>query len=134
MSDRDDVRLELGDTDAADVLFSDSEIQYFLDAASGDVLLATARACDSLARRFARDFDFSTDGQSFSKGQRSEHYRLLAKELRLRAAGGVTSETVTRVDGYSTDIPSDQVTAGRGANGGNQRGRQNWFTQDDQVY
>jgi len=127
----DKVRLEIGDRDFAAPLFYDEELNYFLTDTGDDVLLAAARACDALARRFARDFDFKTDGQEFKKGSISEHYATLAKELRQRAAGGVTSTAVTREDGYSTDIPADQVTAGRGAPAA---GRGNFYTNSDHVY
>lgn len=107
---RDEVRLLIGDIDSSAQLFQDDEIAWFLAEESDDVYLAAALACDSLARRYARAYDFSTDGQSFSRGQMSEQYRILAKELRNRAAGGISTVVATRADGYSDDITATDVT------------------------
>lgn len=95
------VRLELGDSTEAGALLSDEEIAVFLER-EGSVLGAAAAACDALARRFARDVDFTQDDSSYKLGSRSEHYANLAKELRDRAGGIVTKRT-KRVDGYSDD-------------------------------
>ncbi len=51
------VRLQIGDTDvtpASDAIFTDEEIQVFLDANSDNVLLASAQALESLAASTAR--------------------------------------------------------------------------------
>lgn len=100
MINRDQVRLEIGDTDVdpdADALFSDEAIDGFLarygavgtdsDAVVGTIKSAAADACDALANRFAREFDFSEDGQSFSRSQRSRAYADRARQLRDNAAG-----------------------------------------------
>lgn len=101
------VRLEIGDTDEATALFSDSEIDAIL-ADEVSVLSAAARCCEILAQRFARDFDFSADGASFSRSQMSEAYAKQASRLRARADGSAPVD-VTRVDGYSDDIDSGEV-------------------------
>lgn len=97
-------RLELGDTDPARQLFTDEQAQHFLDQRAGVVLLAVADACDALARRFSREYDFAEDGQSFRRSQMATAYREQAKELRQRAGGGLTVVGMTRVDGYSEDV------------------------------
>lgn len=102
------VRFEISDTAEAGALFSDEEIALKLDARGGSVLLAAADLCDVLAVRFAREFDFATDGQSFRKGQRSAAYRQMAIDLRARAVG-VASAPVVRVDGFSQDLDSRSV-------------------------
>ncbi len=48
------VRLQISDTDVADAIFSDEELQVFLDANSDDVLLASAQALRSIAASAAR--------------------------------------------------------------------------------
>lgn len=103
------VRFELGDTDSNAALFADEEIEAKLAERGDDVLLAAADLCEILARKYARAYDFETDGQKFSRSQMSKQYLELARQLRARA-GGVTSVATTRVDGYSSDIPSDQVS------------------------
>ncbi len=103
-------RLEIGDTDSTAALFTDEELDVYLDARSDSVLLAAADACDVLATRFARAYDFSTDGQSFSRSKMTEMYRQRAKDLRTRASGVVTVAT-TRVDGYSSTVKSDETSA-----------------------
>ena len=86
-TDRDILRLEIGDTNPDRPLFADDELDVFLARYPGRVLVAAADACDSLAIRFARDFDFKWKDQSFSRSQMSARYAALAKDLRKRAAG-----------------------------------------------
>lgn len=103
------VRFELGDTDSSTALFADEEISAKLAERGDNVLLAAADLCEILARRYARAYDFETDGQVFKRSQMSKAYQELATSLRARAAG-VTTVATTRVDGYSSDIPADQVS------------------------
>lgn len=81
------VRFELGDTDPADPIFSDGEIQYKLDE-HGSVLIASAELATAAYAKYARGYDFTTDGQSFKRSQRVQHYLELAVQLRYRASGG----------------------------------------------
>lgn len=104
----DKVRLLIGDTDENAILFEDDEITWFLSERGNDVYLAAADACESAARKFARAFDFETDGQRFQRSQMSKMFRDLAKDLRGRTAGVVTVEA-TRVDGYSQDTGNQDV-------------------------
>ena len=64
-AERDRVRLEIGDTDADRVLFQDAELDDFLTQEGESILGSAARACETLAVRFARDFTFSSDGSNF---------------------------------------------------------------------
>jgi hypothetical protein len=72
-------------------LFTDDEVNVFLEQRPGSVLLAVADACDALARRFARESDVAEDGQEFSLSQISKAYAAQAKALRDRAAALSTS-------------------------------------------
>lgn len=110
----DETRLLLGDTDTDNVVLFDEELDWFLSENSDDPYLAAADACDALATRFARQYDFTTDQQSFSRSQMSKAYASRGKELRAGRVG-VTSVVTTRVDGYSQDIDSESVS-GSGAN------------------
>jgi hypothetical protein len=107
-SDLDKFRLALGD-DAATQLFNDDEAEYFLESA-GTVPAAVAAAVDALALRYARQYDTTIDGQTFRRSQ-------VAAALERRAgvlAGShapITVSYVTRIDGYSDDIPASDTRA-----------------------
>lgn len=99
--DKDKVRLLIGDTDEANPLLYDDEVQNFIDqravidssggTASINLPAAAADCAGAIAAKFARDFDFSEDGQNFSRAQRVGHYLSLERELRNRAGGYVVS-------------------------------------------
>ena len=108
-ADRDRVRLEIGDTDSDRVLFQDAELDDFLAQEGDNIIGASARACETLAVKFARDFTFSADGASFQKGQITVHYEKLGRRLRNRARGTPTVMP-RRKDGYSVYTDSDEVT------------------------
>ena len=108
-ADRDRIRLEIGDTDEDRILFQDAEIDDFLSQEGNSILGAAARACETLAVRFARDFSFSADGASFQKGNVTQMFMNQAKRLR-RQARATTVRMPRRVDGYSVYTDSDEVT------------------------
>jgi len=108
-ADRDRVRLEIGDTDEGRILFQDAELDDFLAQEGNSLLGASARACETLAVRFARDFTFSADGASFQKGSVTQMFMAQAKRLR-RQARATTTVMPRRVDGYSVYTDSDEVT------------------------
>jgi hypothetical protein len=109
-SDRDKVRLKVGDTDTADPLLFDDEIDALL-ADEGSVTRAAIAAARAIAAKFARGYTFQTDGQRFNRAERVAHYRQLAKDLATEA--GITTHATTRVDGYSDDVDYQDVEAGR---------------------
>ncbi|MDP3937551.1 MAG: hypothetical protein Q8R92_05370 [Deltaproteobacteria bacterium] len=110
-TDFEKVRLEIGDTDSAAELFSDTEIEHKIDD-SANLVVAAATLCDILARRFARAYDFETDGQSFKRSQMSKQYAQLARDLRQRSVEGFVTLATTRVDGYSDDVDYQDVDTG----------------------
>ena len=103
------MRLEIGDVDEARALFEDAELDDLI-VQETDVYPTAARACEILAARFARDFDFTADGASFRKSSVSAMYQKLGKRLRARGRG-TTVVMPQRVDGYSQTTPSDDVTS-----------------------
>ena len=108
-AERDRVRLEIADTDEDRILFQDAELDDFLTQEGNSIYGASARACETLAVRFARDFTFSADGASFQKGSVTQMFMAQAKRLRRRASEtGVVMPR--RVDGYSVYTDSDEVT------------------------
>jgi hypothetical protein len=108
-SDRDRIRLEIGDTDSDRALYEDAELDDFLAQEGDSVMGASARACEVLAIRFARDYSFSADGGSFQKNQVTMMYQKLARRLRNRARG-TTVVVPRRKDGYSVYTDSDEVS------------------------
>lgn len=108
-TDRNRVRLEIGDTEINRALFQDAEIDDLITQET-TVLGASAKACEILAVRFARDFDFSADGASFDKAKVSEQYAKMGRRLRARARGS-SIIPAQRIDGYSTTTGSDEVAA-----------------------
>lgn len=107
---RDEVRLQIGDTDPSAPLVYDEELDVYLSDYSDHVLKTSAAVCDMLAVRFARYVDFETDGQKFARSQMSKQYAELAKVLKSRATGIAALDT-TRKDGYSTDVQTSDVRA-----------------------
>ena len=102
LTDRDRVRLEVGDTDFDDLLLRNDEIDQLLadrgvvDSTGGTVYNIPAAAADAalaIAAKYSREFNFAEDGQRFDRAQRVGHY--LALEQRLRARQGGVSVPVT---------------------------------------
>lgn len=108
-ADRDRVRLEIGDVDSDRALFQDAELDDFLSQEGNSILGSAARACETLAVRFAREFNFSADGANIQKGSITQMYMNQAKRLR-RQARSTTTVMPRRKDGYSVYTDSDEVT------------------------
>ena len=122
------LRLYIGDTDSAAPLFYDPELQVFLDNNSDNPKLAAIEACMVLATKFARAYDFETDGQRFDRSQMSKAYRELAKALREQASA-VTTIDSTRIDGYSDDIANQETSL----NTSSANPRRRYYGQEDEI-
>lgn len=88
---KDAVRSMVGDTDPADHLISDEEINHALSEWDS-TYRAAANICERLAAKFAREVTHSGDGLSFSGSDLHKHYmdladRLLTIDRRKRARG-----------------------------------------------
>lgn len=104
---RDVLRLEIGDTDENAPLYTDEELDVFLrrygltgNATDGSfevIQQAAGDACYALANRFAQQFDFSEDGQSFSLSQRANAFAERARQLRSSASGGYSVPVISSV-------------------------------------
>jgi hypothetical protein len=99
------VRFNVGDTDAEDQLLQDGEIEYLLSDSGDNVLLASARAADRIAAKFARQAaielgDFAEEAQ-----QKAQAYEALADTLRMESSSGsgVGSAPIPRAGGITTD-------------------------------
>lgn len=95
-SDKDTVRLLVGDTDETKRQLHDEEIAFFLGANSS-VYVAASEAAKAIAALYGRDVDKQVGDLKISASQRQSHYLTLAKQLRTRAglsvapyAGGIT--------------------------------------------
>lgn len=96
LSNRDQVRLAIGDTDASDPILTDDEVdnylaqRYVVDTAGGTTYNVPAAAADcagAIAAKYSREFSFSEDGQNFQRAQRVGHYLSLEQSLRRRQGG-----------------------------------------------
>jgi hypothetical protein len=90
----------LGDTDVDDPILTDDEIGLFVDyrqvtleddTTVTNLPAAAADAAAAAAAKLARDFDFSEDGQNFSRSQKFAHFYELEQTLRRRAGGASTT-------------------------------------------
>lgn len=112
------VRFEIDDMVEATALFpDDAVVTHALDEEGGNVRLAAARLCDVLSRRFAREFDFATDDQSFKKSQRVKAFADLACELRKREQSTVGVLHVEREHTGTVEEPDDLARYPEGLHG-----------------
>jgi hypothetical protein len=74
------VRLNIPDTDSADAIFTDEEIQAFLDQEMSNIFFAAADACDTLATNQVYILKVKTSGDLQVNGAQ------VSAELRARAA------------------------------------------------
>ena len=83
LSEIDKVRLLIGDTDATDLILTDMQVQYFLDA-FGSVAAAAAPAASSAANILAiRATSETTGGMSVDFSKRAELFRQRALDLQV---------------------------------------------------
>lgn len=96
MTDIDTVRLLIGDTDDSTQILGTADIQTFLDSRSivdstgatvTNVVAAAADCAGAIAAKYARNFDFAEDGQSFNVSQKVGQYQALETTLRARQGG-----------------------------------------------
>lgn len=83
-TDRDWVRLKIGDTDTADQILSDEEIDALLEDASSKEW-AARDAVDAILSRFARSVDRSMGDLSVSLSSKFDHFEKLAVKLEAQA-------------------------------------------------
>ena len=105
-TDLEKVRLRIGDTASTDPLLTDEEIGVFT-AEQSSVRLAAAAAAEAIAAKFARGYNFKTDGQEFNRAERVKHYLDLAKALdptgARNGAGLIAASSTVKADGYNQD-------------------------------
>lgn len=85
-SEKDQVRLEIGDTDETAQLLSDEEINHAISVESNN-WGAAARCCEIIARSYLRKADvrIGRGGTSITYTQQAQQYQDMATALRKRA-------------------------------------------------
>jgi hypothetical protein len=81
----DEIRFLIGDTDTADQLLQDEEIQFLYDTwftIYGTVFYVASIACETIAASYAREAGHSADGVSVDLGQIQEKFTKQAETLR----------------------------------------------------
>lgn len=110
---RDRIRLLLGDTDSADPILTDEEIAVYSTggywAQSSDHLAAAALA-DNIAAEFARRADsLSAGGTSVNWSGLVDRYRSLAAKLRGRGGAAIYAGGISQSDKDSQAANTDRV-------------------------
>ena len=90
-TDRDKIRLLIGDTDTTDQLLSDEEIDFVITQ-QPNVYYAAAQCCETVAGKFSRDVSTTLEGMSIAKRQRFENYLNMANNLRVMAMRALPSK------------------------------------------
>ena len=80
------VRLLIGDTDDTAYVFTDAELQYFLDENSNSVPLAAADALEAWIAKYTTAPDTEKIGDYFYSQKIVAHLNKLLKELREKVA------------------------------------------------
>ncbi len=84
-TDKDAVRLNIGDTDINDQLLQDEEIEHYLDEAAS-VLGASILCAEAIAGKFARGFNQRVGDLSADLSKRADAYWKLAEKYRKQLA------------------------------------------------
>ena len=90
-TDRDKIRLLIGDTDTNDQLLSDEEIDFVITQ-QPNVYYSAAQCCETIAGKFGRDVSTTLEGMSIAKRQRFENYLNMANNLRVMAMRALPSQ------------------------------------------
>ena len=80
-SDRDKVRLRIGDTDTNEQLLSNETIDALLTEHSSDIALCSVASCRAIIAQFSRHLDRSAAGLSSNRSVIVTQYRELLREL-----------------------------------------------------
>ena len=105
-TDRDKVRLLIGDTNEADQQLQDGEINFFLSSES-NVYRAASKAARALAGFYARKVDKAVGDLKLSLSQRSKAYLAMADDLQsqgpassfgMPSAGGIYTSEKTAME------------------------------------
>ena len=113
-----EIRLRIGDTSSSNTFLMDEEIQGVVDNTGGGNTMAAAVCADIIAATVARKVSISEGAFSASLQMQYQHYRSLAKRLRLEArtgsgvvyGGGMSAADVSSVESDSNRVkPSFEI-------------------------
>lgn len=113
------IRLDIGDVTSGDGVrvsggnFSDEELLDFYARERSNQAAASARACETLAREWARMVDTQAGPLRQSYSQASARWAALATDYRMQAGGGAAvagAGVMRRADGYAYRAGSVDVT------------------------
>lgn len=107
-TDRGKVRRLIGDTNSADALFQDDEIDFFLDQAGSGIYQAAAYACEALAAEFGRKSDTTVEAVSVQYSQRATAYSRMALRFAATARRAYGSAPSPAISGISKDAINTQ--------------------------
>lgn len=114
ITDKDKVRLTIGDTDGDSPALQDEEIEYFLSIYTS--VKSSALACvETLIGRYAGGFDRSLGPLSLSLSQRYEHWkqvRMLLKETSSLENAYVFAGGISASDKLTRHLDEDRVHPG----------------------
>lgn len=103
------LRLKIQDTDAAKALFSDEELQVFLDEEGANLNLSAADALDVLANGAAQLTKSEDIGDySYSAEQMAEQFRQQANRFRKLASGELADEPAFEIAEQNLSVFSER--------------------------
>lgn len=103
--DRDKVRLLVGDTDDDHQMLVDTEIEFALTEEADDIYLASARLCEIIAARFARDVNYRFSTLWLDSGDAYDHFLSLAERYRTESSRNTGQPIFTMGEGVDDEAP-----------------------------
>ena len=110
-----EIRLRIGDTTSSVAFLQDDEIFGVVDNTGGGTIMAAAVCADLVAASVARKVSITEGAFSASLQMQYQHYRSLAKRLRLEARTGtglVYGGGISQADVGLVESESDRVVPG----------------------
>lgn len=110
LSQKDEVRFLVGDTDPNEQLVTDEEIEYALSQ-EGSVRAAAVVVCESIQASLAKRVDKAAGAVRVSLSQKAEHYAKLCERLKSRLALSAAAYAggISRADKESNRSDTDRV-------------------------
>lgn len=100
-TDKDKVRVRIGDTNTNAQLLSDEEINALFSAFSSDLTLTVVGSIRAIIGKLARDYDRSNLGMSAQRSQQIQHYKDLLAEYMGSGVEGMGARAEMFVGGLS---------------------------------
>ena len=95
LKDEDKVRRLIGDVDNDDLIFEDSEIEYYLSINNDDLYSTAADLCEAILGEFARETNYRFSTLWLDAGDVYEHYKDLMDRFREKAGQTPTELSFT---------------------------------------